>query len=326
MSAPSPDARMLHMGGAVVDYVYRVSHLPPRGGESTASSHARLAGGGFNQMVAARRSGLPVAYGGGHGSGPDSDFLRTALHDNGIEALQPQTGDIDSGNCVVMIDDEGERSFVSWPGAEGRLSDSALAAVAARAGDWIVVSGYTLSYPDSRETLTRWLGALPAALPLIFDPSPVIAAVPPTVRDAVLARTTWLSANREEARQLTGEDDPARQAAVLLDRLCPAAKGVVLRAGAAGASLHCRGATPVQLMPFAVKAVDTNGAGDTHLGVFVASLAQQGDPGTAALRANAAAAISVTRPGGASAPSAAEIDAFLAHHEAAAGTAMASDF
>jgi sugar/nucleoside kinase (ribokinase family) len=317
---------MLHMGGAVVDYIYRVSHLPPRGGESVASTHARMAGGGFNQMVAARRSGLPVAYGGGHGSGPDGDFLRAALRDSGIDVLQPQTADIDSGNCVVMIDDEGERSFVSWAGAEGRLSDSALAAITARAGDWVVVSGYTLSYPDSREALARWLGVRSAAQPLVFDPSPVIAAVPPTIRDAVLARTTWLSANREEARQLTGEDDPARQAAVLLDRLCPAAKGVVLRAGAAGAWLQCRGAPSVHLPPFAVKAVDTNGAGDTHLGVFVATLAQQGDAGAAALRANAAAAISVTRPGGASSPSAAEIDAFLAHHQAPADTAMASDF
>ena len=59
-------------------------------------------------------------------------------------------------------------------------------------------------------------------------------------------------------------------------------------------------------------AVDTTGAGDAHSGVFLAGLAGGLPPGAAARRANAAAALAVTRPGPAVSPSRAELDAFLA--------------
>jgi sugar/nucleoside kinase (ribokinase family) len=55
--------------------------------------------------------------------------------------------------------------------------------------------------------------------------------------------------------------------------------------------------------------VDTNGAGDTHCGVLAAELLQGATLLDAAVRANAAAALSVTRPGPATAPGRAEITA-----------------
>ena len=63
-------------------------------------------------------------------------------------------------------------------------------------------------------------------------------------------------------------------------------------------------------------AVDTTGAGDAHSGVFLAGLAAALSPGAAARRANAAAALVVTRPGPAVSPSRAELDAFLAERDA----------
>jgi sugar/nucleoside kinase (ribokinase family) len=61
-----------------------------------------------------------------------------------------------------------------------------------------------------------------------------------------------------------------------------------------------------------VEAVDTTGAGDTHAGVFIAALADGLSPARAAARANAAAAYSVTRPGPATSPARAALDAWLA--------------
>ncbi|MGP1395037.1 MAG: PfkB family carbohydrate kinase [Inquilinaceae bacterium] len=303
--------RMVHVGGAVVDFVYRVADLPPRGGEVVAGTFAMVPGGGFNQMAAAARSGLDVAYVGGHGTGPHGDFIRAALATAEISVLRPASPGIDTGNCVVMIDGQGERTFVSWPGAEGRMTDRDLVHVKCGDGDWVVASGYTLSYPDSRDVLVRWLASLPPSIPLVFDPSPVAAAIPRDCLKAVLTRTTWLSANLLEAEILTGESNPGRQGAVLLDRLCPMARGAVLRAGADGAILCQRGRSPVRVPGFAVEAVDTNGAGDTHVGVFVAALARAEPLEKAVTVANAAAAISVTRHGGSDAPTATEIDSFL---------------
>lgn len=57
--------------------------------------------------------------------------------------------------------------------------------------------------------------------------------------------------------------------------------------------------------------VDTNGAGDTHTGVLLAEVARGSDWAQACRRANAAGAIKVTRKGPTTAPTAAEIDAYL---------------
>ena len=70
------------------------------------------------------------------------------------------------------------------------------------------------------------------------------------------------------------------------------------------------GQPPVHLPAMAVRAVDTNGAGDTHVGSFIALLARGHDPVESCRLANIAAALSITRDGPATAPSLTEV---LAH-------------
>jgi sugar/nucleoside kinase (ribokinase family) len=89
--------------------------------------------------------------------------------------------------------------------------------------------------------------------------------------------------------------------------------GVLVRAGAAGCYLALRSSDGAVHVPApAVTAVDTTGAGDAHSGVFLAALAEGLSPRDAAARANAAAACAVTRRGPATAPTRAELDAWLA--------------
>lgn len=326
MSAP----RLLHMGGAIVDFVYRAGALPAPGAEIVADSFAMLPGGGFNMMNAARACGMRVSYGGPHGTGPHGDFIRAALAEAGIPALLPPSGALDTGNCVVMVTPDGERTFLSWPGAEGRLDEAGLARIEPRQGDVVFVSGYTLSYPASRDALARWLAALDASVPVVLDPAPVVGSIPRPLLRAVLSRLTWLSANLSEAGTITGAKGPQAQIAALIGAggLCPRAEGIVLRAGSDGAWLGLPDKPPLRVPPFQVEAVDTTGAGDTHVGAFLAALAQGQAPAAAVFFANAAAAISVTRRGGASAPAFAQVDAFLrarvSRGEAAGQTTMST--
>src|SRR5204862_4534392 len=141
--------------------------VPAPGTEKTASSDARVAGGGFNMMVAASRTGMKVVFGGQLGTGPDGDFLRSAFATEGIETLTPPSPSMDSGNCVAMISGDAERTFVSWPGAESQLTPDMMTPVTIAAGDWVFTSGYTLSYPGSRDVLADWIEALPADIPFV---------------------------------------------------------------------------------------------------------------------------------------------------------------
>ncbi|RFC69402.1 MULTISPECIES: PfkB family carbohydrate kinase [Mesorhizobium] len=302
--------RLLHIGSAVVDYVYRIAALPQHGTEVTASDYQVLPGGGFNLMVAAIRAGLPVAFAGQHGTGPNGDILRTAMAQEGVDVLTAANPVMDSGVCTVLVTDDAERTFISWPGAESRpINDED---IEAGEGDWLFASGYTLSYPNSAASVAATIERLAKDRPLVFDPTPVVGEIAPDLLARVLRQCRWLSCNVGEAGFIAGEaQDTAR---ALLEQHCPRAEGVVIRAGAEGCLVSLRNGRERHIAGIAVEAVDTNGAGDTHIGAFIASLAAGYDAFQSARYANAAAAIAVTRHGGSTAPTDAETREFMAVH------------
>ena len=303
--------RLIHIGSAVVDFIYRLERLPAPGDDLTASTFAALPGGGFNMMVSARRSGMAVAYAGKIGDGLAGAMLVAAFKVEGIDCLQPPSKGLDSGTCVVLITADSERTFVSKPGAEGVITPEDFIYMMPAAGDWVFTSGYTLAYPGSRNSQARFISQLPAETTFAFDPTGIVYEIPGDILRTVLARTDWLSLNRAEAAVIAGLGTDEELAGRLLKDHCPRAKAVVIRAGSAGALLALRGEVPVFVPAFKVETVDTNGAGDTHVGAFVAALSQGQRPVEALRYANAAAAISTTRHGGSMAPTTDEINQFL---------------
>ncbi|MCR3718747.1 MULTISPECIES: PfkB family carbohydrate kinase [Prauserella salsuginis group] len=300
--------RLVHTGQVILDLVMRVDSLPEPGGDVLASETALLPGGGFNVMAAAARSGAQVVYAGAHGTGQFGDRVRSALHDEGVTAACPPSEESDTGVCVALVDDSGERTFVTGSGAEAGLTAERLADVKAGPGDVVYVSGYSLLHGANRAALAAWLPSVDGAA-VLLDPGPLASQIPQEVLDSTLSQVDILSTNAREARGLTGSEDLHKAAAELADRLRPSST-VVVRDGAAGCLVAMDG-TVERVDGFPVSPVDTNGAGDAHCGVLAAMLLDGATLRAAARRANAAAALSVLRPGPATAPTAAELNEFL---------------
>jgi sugar/nucleoside kinase (ribokinase family) len=318
--------RLLHLGSVVIDVVLDVPALPERGGDVLASATEVTPGGGFNVMVAAMAQGLPVGYAGSYGSGPFAALALTALSGAHIEVLQPPKAGLDTGFVVTLVDAEGERTFVTSRGAEAALQPADLAALRARPGDAVYVSGYGLLDPGGRPAILGWLDRLAEQNIVFFDPGPLVGTMPSDALDRVMRRTDWLTCNAREAALITGCDDPQAAARALIqasreglgrqeasrEGSGPRA-GVLVRTGPGGCLVGVAGAeAPVHVPGFRVDVLDTNGAGDAHTGTFIAALSRGTDPLDAARTANAAAALSVTRRGPATAPSAAELARFIA--------------
>jgi sugar/nucleoside kinase (ribokinase family) len=287
-----------------------VPHLPPRGGDVIGSAAAMCAAGGFNILAAASRNGLPCVFAGRHGTGPYGTRIRVELAREGIATLEPPAPEGDSGFCLVMVEPDGERSFVTSPGVEARLGGRKLERLVLAPTDAVFVSGYDLCYPE----LGPEIAALAQArdIILILDPGPLLAEIPQAILDTVLRRARILTLNLREAALLVGAGDVESAGEAIMPRLRDDAL-LILRDGARGCFLF--GAAlprrPVHVPAPEVRVVDSTGAGDTHTGAFVAALASGLDPIAAARRANAAAAISVTRKGSATSPGKEELDAFL---------------
>lgn len=306
------EPRLVCTGNVIVDIVLTVDRLPEPGGDTIATSSRITAGGGYNVLVAARRAGLAVVFAGQYGTGPMGDVVRAALAAARVQVAQAGLADVDSGYCVALVDATSERTFVTAVGAEGRLTRADLDRVAVTGDDLVHVSGYGLAHPVNAAALPGWLRELPAGTRVATDPSPLVGELDPGVLGPTLRRTDVLSANAREAAIMTGLPGAAQAAAALVERIRPGGF-VVVRDGASGCWLAgpSIGPAPVRVPGFPVRAIDTNGAGDAHCGVLAAGLAAGASPEVAARRANAAAALAVTRSGPATAPTAAELDSFL---------------
>lgn len=305
------DERLLQMSGVVVDLVYRVDSVPAPGANATVQSCMITAGGGFNAMVSAKRAGMEVAYGGAHGSGVFADIVRRELARVDIPLLQQQSEYGDQGSCVVLVDRQGERTFISKDGADGILDDGLLGRIDPSEYGWILLSGFALTHAGSQEAMCRWLQDLPDGASLVFDPSPAVKTLPGPVLALALSKAKWISANAYEAAAITGAESVDVAAGLLITQLSRSEGGVVVRCGADGCWVARRAGGPTHVAGFAIDTVDTNGAGDTHVGGFVAALSKGADALEAARYANAAAALSTTYFGPATAPTDVEIREFL---------------
>ena len=305
-------ARVIHTAQALVDVVVEVDDLPRRGGNAVARSYERYAGGAVNILVAAARSGADAVHAGAVGEGSNGDLVRSALEAEGVAVSSPVVDGMDTGICVVMVEPSAERTFVTTQGAERRISVDSLATSSPAAGDLVCVSGFSL-VGLTRDPLLAWLDGLAEGVVVVLDPGAAFADLEPDLQSRVLARTAVWTSNAEEAEHLTGCADPGESVVAVAARLAPGTVSVV-RDGSRGCHVRVDGRTHA-LPGYPQDAVDTNGAGDTHTGVLVAEVSRGTDWVTAARRANAAGALKVTRRGPATAPTATEIDAFLADRE-----------
>jgi len=298
--------RLLHTGQVMIDLVMAVDKLPHSGGDVLAQSASFEAGGGFNVMAAALRNGLPVVYLGRHGTGRFGDLAREAMKAEGIRIGITHRAERDTGLCVALTEASAERSFISYIGAEGELTAEDLASVPAEAGDYVYVSGYSLLHGGKAQALVDWVLDLPRGINVVFDPGPLVDSPDEPLMQALLARINLWTSNSVEALKFTGASDVAEALNRLADHL-PTDVLMVVRDGPQGCWIS-QGGDRRHVPGFKVEAVDSNGAGDAHAGVFVAGLAQGLSASEAARRANAAAALAVTRWGPATSPGTAEVD------------------
>lgn len=254
-----------------------------------------MVGGGLNILVAAKRLGLSSAYAGSHGEGPNSEAIRSALDAESIEILNSPQRDRDSGICITLLEPDGSRTFLTCPGIESEPRYSDLADLEMHQDDFIYVSGYDLIYPLAGPIIGRFLSDRVTHQRIIFDPGPLIAQIPDSLLTTLLRRSAVTSCNEDEYQFMLTKNV-----------LSEIGNDLVIRRGPMGADVITRMGS-VYLPAPSVQAVDTTGAGDTHVGAMLAELAR-GEPLDRAVHfANICAAISVTRYGPATGPTRNEV-------------------
>jgi len=302
------------LGSLNMDFVVSVKQLPAPGETVLGRDFTMIPGGkGANQACAAGKlaaNGVAVRMIGRVGKDLFADHLKASLAAAGVDVSGVHAAKSQPTGCaLISVDESGQNSIVVASGANFEIAPADVEAMR-RALHKAAVALFQLETPLPVITAALRL-AREEGVTTILDPAPAQLLS----RD-LLEHVDILTPNENEALKLLGRpgaevalaDAPALAAALL--ELGP--RTVVIKLGAQGCFLK-QGSWEEYVAGFPVAAVDTTAAGDTFNAGLAIALAQGQPLSAAAVFANAAAAISVTRPGAQpSAPTRAEVDAFLA--------------
>jgi ribokinase len=301
------------LGSINMDLVFRTPRMPAPGETLSGHQFLQVAGGkGANQAVAAARHGGQVRLLARVGQDAMGQTIQAALAQDGIDISGVHNvAGVATGVAGILVDDAGQNSIVLAAGANACMDVAEVAAAAdvISQADFLICQLET-PLPGVSHAIEL---ARAAGVTVIFNPTPM-----QTLSDALLAQVDYLILNETEAGQLSGiavEDHASATLAAqkLLER---GVACVVLTLGSQGILLAQAGQA-IQCMPaFAVQVLDTTAAGDTFVGTLAVGLGQGLTLAQASVRAQAAAALCVTRLGAQSSiPQRAEVDAFLLQHD-----------
>ena len=294
------------IGSVNIDLISQVEEMPSVGATvSSADFSVNQGGKGANQAVALAASGVPIYLLGKVGEDEFANLAKKSLLAKGVNLSKLLVTDkAQTGTALILVDRDGNNIIVVNKGANEYLTCRDLDAhrqLIENAGIVLMQLEIPMEVVEYGVEL-----AYSAGVPVLLDPAP-----PVPLTSALLKRVKYLAPNQHEAEALSGIPDVNKHNAEIVTRelLKMGPEVVVLKLGAEGGWV----ATSTEgkfIAGHKVRAVDTTGAGDCFAGAFAARILAGDDPFAAAIYANQAAALSVTRFGAATAPSVEEIISF----------------
>src|SRR6478736_4421614 len=172
-----------------------------------------------------------------------------------------------SGRCLVMTSPDAQRTMNTFLGVSSFLSPEHLNEKAILNSKYIYLEGYLVASPKGLEAIKeakKIAERNKIEVALTFSDPSMVKYFSKQMEEIVGASVDLLFCNDEEALIFTG----ANSVEEARTKLKGIAKRFVITLGANGALIY-DGDTFIQIEPYKVLAVDTNGAGDMFSGAFM---------------------------------------------------------
>lgn len=193
-----------------------------------------------------------------------------------------------SGKCLVMLTPDAERTMNTYLGISSQVSDAELDEAAIAASQYVYLEGYLVSGDSSRAAaikLRQLAENNGVKTSLTFSDPAMVQFFKDGLDEMLGERVDLLFCNEAEATSFTDTDNVD----AALEALKPRCGSAVITLGADGA-LVWDGEQTHRIDPVAVKAIDSNGAGDMFAGAFLYAITHGHDFAAAGKLAAAAAA------------------------------------
>lgn len=258
--------KTLVLGSTVLDMIVRVEHLPNQKEDvHTKSMQMSLGGMAYNVYYTMQAMKSQAILGTPIGTGFFADCVKNLLNQKGMRCFA-QVEEEDNGCCLCLVDQSGERTFISHHGAEYRFDPHWFDDFDFNPIDRIYLSGLEVEEPTGL-ALVEFVEK--KGIPLLFAPGPRLMKIEAQRMERLLQLHPMLHLNDQEAQQYTGRTTVAEAAQCLYAKT---QAPLIITCGEAGAWLQKTQKEGILIPSKKVVVQDTIGAGDSHAGAFLAAL------------------------------------------------------
>ena len=258
----------LIIGSTCVDIIINLPHLPVTQ-EDVHPTAQTMAIGGCSYGVASivRLVGAPHLHITPVGTGMYGDYVAKCFTEAGIP-VAVRVPDKENGCCYCLVEETGERTFMSYHGAEYTFQKEWMEPYNSADYDLCYICGLEIEEPTGYN-LIEYLEEN-QNLQVFFAPGPRVMHISQDKIDRMLALHPILHINELEAMSMSQKDD-IKEAARYLHSITN--NSVIITLGEHGT--FCKEANGNEYHIPSIPAehiVDTIGAGDSHAGTVIACL------------------------------------------------------
>ena len=288
--------KTLVIGAAIIDIIMKIKRLPKSGEDILCSETVSTVGGcAYNVAGTLRGFGVDHDLFVPVGRGMYGDMIAGDLDKLGYQILIREE-ESDNGYCLCLVEEDGERTFITVKGAEGRFRPSWFEQLSQDAYDSIYVAGYQVCGASGR-VISDWMAGAKDRMKekrVFFAPGPVITDIDQAVMERILSVGPILHLNEKEAFDYAKQpsvEDCLRYLYGLNHNL------VVVTMGASG-TMYYDGSVMRQVPAYKTQVKDTIGAGDSHVAAMIAGYSKGLDTEQCVRLANrvASAIVSIQGP------------------------------
>ncbi|MDG1896326.1 MAG: adenosine kinase [Fuerstiella sp.] len=225
----------------------------------------RCAGGSAaNTIVGVADFGGKAAYVGKVADDETGEFFLKDMREMGVTIEVTPATDGQTGTCAVLITDDAQRTMVTNLGVSATLTEADIDEEELKQAKYVYVEGYLLTGDSTKAAAYKAIElAKKNNVKVAFTASDpfLVNMIRDEIWSLVEGPVDLFFCNEEEAKSLTGKDDPVECAAEIHRH----AENVAMTLGPNG-SIIMHGGETIAIEGVSVDAIDTTGAGDMYAG------------------------------------------------------------
>lgn len=284
--------KVLVIGSTVVDVIIRLDVLPTTGVDVNLKWQKMSLGGcAFNASQAIAYFNVPYLLFSPIGTGIYADYVANELSRLNIPRAELNP-DEPNGCCYCLVEDGGERSFICEHGAEYRYKKEWFDKLNAEEFSCAYICGLEME-EITGDVVIDFLRK--SKIPVYYAPGPRINEIEREKMNRIFSLKPILHVNRTEALSFTGKNSLREAAEALLSLT---GNTVIITDGKNGSCcLSVNDGIWYEVPGFKAEVIDTIGAGDSHIGTFIAQRQLGKDIAESLREANRIAALIVQSEG-----------------------------